>query len=118
MNRPTPPADYVPGRDPYFHGVDVGPAKSAVPSAHDPERRRRQFRIRSIMLVVVLVAVWLWVLLDPLIGPLVLAVLAWVAGTLALVGTAMGLGLLGFGICTTGDRIIGWLRRSLSWPEE
>jgi len=118
MDQATPPAGYDPGRDPYFHGADVAPAKADVPRAHDPERRRRQFRIRSIMLVVALVAVWLWVLLDPLIGPLVLAVLAWVAGTLALVGAAMALGLLGFGLCTTGDRIIGWLRRSSSWPEE
>ncbi len=120
MDRATPPAGNDPGRDPYFHGADVGLAKSAVPSpsAHDPERRRRQFRMRSMILVVALVAVWLWVLLDPLIGSLVIAVLAWIAGTLALVGAAMGLGLLGFGLCTTGDRIIGWLRRGSSWPDE
>ena len=70
------------------------------------------------MLVVALVSVWSWVLLDPFIGPLVLAVLAWVAGTLAVVGTAMGLGLLGFVLCTAGDRFIGWLRRAGSWPED
>ncbi len=70
------------------------------------------------MLVVALAAIWLWVLLDPFIGPWVLAVLTWIVGTLALVGAAMALGLLGFGLCTAGDRIIGWLRRAASWPEE
>ena len=70
------------------------------------------------MLAVALVAVWLWVLLDPFIGALVLAVLMWIAGTLAFVATAMGLGLLGFGLCTAGERMIGWLRRAASWPED
>ncbi len=70
------------------------------------------------MLVVALAAIWLWVLLDPFIGPLVLAVLLWIAGTLAVVGTAMALGLLGFGLCTAGDRIVGWLRRASHWPDE
>jgi hypothetical protein len=114
MDRATPHAGY----DPYFHGADVAPAKVDVPSAHDPERRRRQFRSRSVTLAIALAAVWSWVLFDPLIGPLFLAILAWVAGTLALVGAAMGLGLLGFGLCRTGDRIIGWLRRGSGWPED
>ena len=38
--------------------------------------------------------------------------------TLAVVATAMGLGLLGFGLCTAGERAIGWLRRTARWPEE
>jgi hypothetical protein len=82
------------------------------------QRRRRQFRIRSIMLAVALVALWMWVLLDPFIGPLMLAVLMWIGGTLAVVAAAMGLGLLGFGVCTAGERMIGWLRRASSWPED
>jgi hypothetical protein len=82
------------------------------------QRRRRQFRIRSMMLAVALVAVWIWVLLDPFLGRLVLAILLWIGGTLAVVAAAMGLGLLGFGLCTAGERAIGWLRRAASWPEE
>jgi hypothetical protein len=80
--------------------------------------RRRQFRIRSMMLAIALVAAWMWVLLDPFVGPLVLAIVMWVGGTLAIVAGAMGLALLGFGLCTAGERMIGWLRRAASWPEE
>ena len=118
MDRAAPPVGYVPGPDPYFHGAEVGPAKSAIPGDLDPERRRRVFRMRRRLLVVVLAAVWLWVLLDPLIGSLVLGALTWIAGTLVLIGGAMGLGLLGFGLCTIGDRILGWLRRGSRWPDE
>ncbi len=70
------------------------------------------------MLVVALVAVWLWILLDPVIGSLALQILAYYVATLVLVATAMGLGLVGFGLCTAGGRLIGWLRRRSSWPEE
>ncbi len=70
------------------------------------------------MLAVALVATWMWVLLDPFIGRLVLAVLMWIAGTLAFVATAMVLGLLGFGLCTAGERMIGWIRRAATWPED
>jgi hypothetical protein len=70
------------------------------------------------MLAVALVALRMWVLLDPFIGPLVLAVLMWIGGPMAVVATAMGLGLLGFGLSTAGERAIGWLRRTASWPEE
>jgi hypothetical protein len=114
MDHATPPS----GHDPYFQGTDIAPAKGDVPGTPAADRRRRQFRIRSIMLVVAIVAVWMWVLLDPIIRGIVFGVLLWVASTLALVGTAMGLGLLGFGVCTTGERIIGWLRRGSSWPED
>ena len=37
---------------------------------------------------------------------------------LGLFGAAMGLGLLGFGLCAAGDRFVGWLRRGARWPEE
>jgi uncharacterized membrane protein len=105
------------GYDPYFDGAEVGPAKEVAPRAQDSDRRRRQFRIRSMMLVVALVAVWLWILRDPLLGQLVVGVVMWVASILLLVGMTMGLGLLGFGLCTVGDRIIHWLRRGSTWPD-
>jgi hypothetical protein len=105
------------GYDPYFDGAEVGPAKEEPPRPQDPDRRRRQFRIRSIMLVVALVAVWLWVLRDPIFGQLVIGVVIWVASILLLVGMTMGLGLLGFGLCTAGDRFIHWLWRGSRWPD-
>ena len=116
MNPATSSARYGPSHDPYFHGVDEAPDKGNVPHANPGRRRRR--RIRSRIIVVGLAVIWFWILLDPVIGPLFLGLFMWIAGTLALVGAAMGLGLLGFGLCTTVDRFIGWLRRSASWPEE
>ena len=70
------------------------------------------------MLAVALVAIWMWVLLDPFIGSMVLTVVMWIGVTLAVMATAMGLGLLGFGLCTAAERMIGWLRRAATWPEE
>jgi hypothetical protein len=106
------------GRDPYFHAADVGPAKSTGTGPPDPERRRRQFQTRTSILVVALAAVWIGVLLDPRLGPLVLMVLAVFGMTLGVVGAAMGLGLLGFGLFAAGDRVIGWLRNASRWPDE
>src|SRR5947207_15051140 len=104
MDPATELADYDPGRDPYFHAADVGPAKRRTARAVDPERRRRQFRTRTLMLVIALVAVWMAVLLDPNVGPLVLMVLATFGITLVLMVATMGLGLLGFGLVAAGDR--------------
>ena len=58
------------------------------------------------------------VLLDPRVGPLVLLVVGAFGITLAVMGVAMGLGLLGFGLCSTCDRIVGWLLRASRWPDE
>jgi hypothetical protein len=66
----------------------------------------------------VLVVVWVGVLIDPRIGPTVHFLLAAFGAVVGLFGAAMGLGLLGFGLCTAGDRVIGWLRRGARWPEE
>jgi hypothetical protein len=48
---------------------------------------------------------------------LVIGVVIWVASILLLVGMTMGLGLLGFGLCTAGDRFIHWLWRGSRWPD-
>jgi len=114
MDPATELADDDPGHDPYFAAADVGSAKRRTARAVDPERRRRQFRMRTLMLVIALVAVSL----DPNVGPLVLGVLAAFAMTLGLMGAAMGLGLLGFGLSMAGGRVIGWLRRASRWPDE
>jgi hypothetical protein len=66
----------------------------------------------------VLAVVWLGVLVDPRIGPTVLFLLAAFGAVLGLFGAAMGLGLIGFGLCSAGDRVIAWLCRGARWPEE
>ena len=70
------------------------------------------------MMAVVLAAVWLGVLLDPQVGPLVAFLLGGFGVTLAVMGVAMGLGLLGFGLCAATDRLLGVIRRASHWPDE
>ena len=106
------------GRDPNFHAPEVGPAKAAGPRVGDPQRRRRQFRLRTVMLVIALAAVWMGVLLDPNVAPLVLVVLGAFGIGLGVMALAMGLGLLGFGLFAAGERTLGWLRRAVRWPDE
>jgi len=92
-----------------------------VEEAKDARRsrlRQRQFQARSLMLVITLAVVWLGILLDPNVGPLLLLLSGAFAITLAVMGLAMGLGLLGFGLCSACDRAVGWLRRASQWPDE
>jgi hypothetical protein len=70
------------------------------------------------MLVITLVAVWLGILLDPDVGPLLLLLSGAFGATLALMGLATGLGLLGFGLCSVCDRVLSWFRRASQWPDE
>jgi hypothetical protein len=112
------PAGYDEGRDPYFHAADVGPVKSTGPRPDDPDQRRRRFRARASMLAAALAVVWVGVLLDPRVGPMVLMVLAAFGMTVGVMAAAMGLGLLGFGLFAAGDRVVGWIRRAASWPEQ
>ncbi len=118
MNPATRPTDDDPGRDPYFRAEHVGPDKArSGGQAHRPERRRRRFRARTILLIAALVSAWSVVLVDPNIGPLVRFALGAFGMTLGVMGAAMGLGLLGFGLFAAGDRIIGWFRRGSTWPD-
>jgi hypothetical protein len=80
--------------------------------------RRRRFRTRSLIMVIALTAVWMGVLLDPQVGPLVLLLSGAFGITLAVMGVAMVLGLLGFGLCSACGRALGWLRRASQWPDE
>jgi len=89
-----------------------------VDDAHQGWLHRRRFRIRSLMLVIALTAVWMGVLLDPHVGPLVLLLIGAFGIALAVMGVAMGLGLLGFGLCTACDQAVAWLRRASRWPNE
>jgi hypothetical protein len=106
------------GRDRYFHAADVRAAKVVGPRVDDPQRRRRQFRLRTVMMVIALVAVWMGVLLDPNVAPLVLGLLGAFGIALGVMVAAMVLGILGFGLFAAGERVMGWLRRASRWPDE
>src|SRR5215469_9316075 len=99
--------------DPYFQATDVGPAKEPADRAPGSQGGRRTYRRRMAVLGVALALVWLGVLVDPRVGPMVLFGLAAFGAVLGLFGAAMGLGLLGFGLCAAGDRFVGWLRRGV-----
>jgi hypothetical protein len=106
-------------RDPYFSAAVVDPGKPSGPRVGKSERPRSwQFRTRTMMMAIVLAAVWLEVLLDAQIGPLVVFLLVGFGVTLAVMGVAMGLGLLGFGLLTAADRLLGAIRRAARWPDE
>ena len=80
-------------------------------------KARRQFRTRSLILLIALAAIWLGVLVDPQIGPLALLMMGAFGVALAVMAMAMGLGFLGFGIFAAGNRLAGWVRRASQWPE-
>ncbi len=117
MDTTTRPAGDDVGCDPYFQPSDVGPAKASA-STSDEARGHRPYRRRIRVLVAVLAIVWIGVLIDPHMGPSVLFVLAAFGAVIGLFGAAMGLGLIGFGLCSAGDRVVTWLRRGARWPEE
>jgi len=106
------------GSDPYFQSAEVGPAKSFSSPMAQGERGHRRYRRRVATLGIVLAIVWAGVLLDPNMGTLVLSALAAFGAVVGLCVAVMGLGLLGFGLGSAGDRFIGWLRRGARWPEE
>jgi len=64
------------------------------------------------MLLIAIAAVWMRVLLDPQISLLVLLLLGAFGITFAVIGVAMGLGLVGFGLCAACDWMVVWLRRA------
>ena len=79
--------------------------------------RSRRFRVRFWVVSLVLLALWLGLLLDPMVGPLLLAVLMAIGLTLAVLVGTMGLGIMGFGLFAAGDHVIAWLRQGSRWPE-
>ena len=80
-------------------------------------QRSRRFRVRIWVVSLVLLAIWLGLLLDPMVGPLILGVLKAFGLTLALIVGTMGLGIMGFGLFAAGDHVIAWLRQGSRWPE-
>jgi hypothetical protein len=115
MDSATRPGEYSGSHDPYFQPMEVGPAKEPAPRG---ELGRRSYRRRLGTLGGLLAIVWLGVLIDPSLGPMLLGVAALFGAVLGLFAAAMALGLVGFGVCTAGDRFIAWLRRGARWPEE
>ncbi len=81
-----------------------------------PRSRRSQVRIWVVSPV--LLALWLGLLLDPMVGPLLLGVLMSFGLTLVVIMGAMGLGIMGVGLFAAGDHVIAWLRQGTRWPEQ
>jgi hypothetical protein len=73
--------------------------------------------VRIWVVSLVLLALWLGLLLDPMVGPLILGVLMAFGLTLALIVGTMALGIMGFGLFAAGDHVIAWLRQGRRWPE-
>jgi hypothetical protein len=105
-------------RDPYFTAGVVDPCKPSGPRLGESRWRSRRFRTRTMLIAVVLAAVWIRVLLDPHVELLVAFLLGGVGIALALMGAAMGLGLVGFGLFAAVDRLLGVFRRAAHWPDE
>jgi hypothetical protein len=82
------------------------------------KRDQRQFRMRSLILLITLAALWLELLVDAQIGPLVLYVVGAFGVALVVMAVAMALGFLGFGIFAVSDRLAGFFHRASNWPEE
>jgi hypothetical protein len=78
------------------------------------------FRGRSLpwILTGIVAASWLGLLLDPMVGPLLLALLAAFTFTLSIVLGAMGLGMAGMVIHSGSVRLLSWIQRKARWPDE
>jgi len=124
-----------PWHDPDFSPCQVAGRKSERGSTsggswndQGGRQRSRRFRVRIWVVSLVLLAIWLGLLLDPMVGPLILGILMAIGLlilgvlmafglTLALIVGTMGLGIMGFGLFAAGDHVIAWLRQSSRWPE-
>jgi hypothetical protein len=114
MNQQTEAASPAPWDDPEFAS-----RRSNRPWAKFEARRSRR-RIGALGLIVAVI--WLAVLLDSMVGPLLLdglLALAMTLGvTLVVFLSAMALGMIGTGLFAVGDRVIAWVRQGSRWPEE
>jgi len=83
------------------------------------ERRYKQYRIRTMMMAIVVIAVWLAVLggASGVLWPVIWFVVVAVGASLGLMLGLIGLVYLGFGLFAIGDRVLGWLKRAAHWPE-
>ncbi len=84
------------------------------PRAKSESRRSRRIGATGLSMT----AIWLVVLLDPMVRLLILGGLMAMALTPGVLVAAMALGMIGTGLFAVGDRFIAWLRRNSRWPEE
>jgi hypothetical protein len=106
-----------------YGGADIErrfePDSDPIPDAShgEKERRRLQFRIRSLMLLTLVAAILFAVLLHWVIGPPAGLILVWIGVTIAFMLFAMSLTWVGFRLFALGDRVIAWFQRATRWPE-
>jgi hypothetical protein len=82
------------------------------------ERRRQgQYLVRTLSLAIPVALVWLGIMLDPIVGPMVAGVLRLLAFGVGIMLGAWVLGGIGFALFALGDRAVAWVRRVSSWPE-
>jgi hypothetical protein len=86
-------------------------------SALQARRRHRQYLVRTMSLAIPVALVWLGVMLDPILGPMVARVLGLLAMGVGIMLGAWMLGGIGFALLALGDRAWGWVRRVSRWPE-
>jgi hypothetical protein len=69
-------------------------------------------------LAVAVIGIWAELLLDPAINHLFISLAGAFGAALVVMGAAMGLGLLGFGIIGATARLTAWLIQAARWPDE
>jgi len=84
----------------------------------DRQRRRAQYRIRMMMLAILVIAVWLAAFRVPGVGPLILALFGAMGVVVAVFLGVMSLGWLGFGIFALFDRFSARVKETSEWPSE
>ncbi|QEH38067.1 hypothetical protein OJF2_66650 [Aquisphaera giovannonii] len=87
-------------------------------AAKRPRVGRGWLELRTWSLLIVVAALWMGLLFNPAVGPLVLGTLMAFSLALSVLACAMALGLLGTGLFAAGDLLLGWLRRGSRWPED
>jgi hypothetical protein len=115
MNDKVHPPDIDPRQDPVFSPHWSGAQKAGTSIGNDRGRRaasRRGIGGPASVLALLMAAVGLDFLLDPIFGPLMLALVADVGLVLGVMAGAMALGTLGFVLFAAGDQVVAWFRRS------
>jgi hypothetical protein len=90
-------------------GPDVLQARDSALHA----QRRRQYLVRTLSLAIPVAAVWLGMIL----GPMVAGVLRLLAVGVGIMLGAWVLGAIGFALLAVGNRALAWVRRVPRWPE-
>jgi hypothetical protein len=71
------------------------------------EARRARFRVRSLMMLVAAAGLVAWVLREPVLRFLLIAIVMWVGATALVLLVAMALGGLGFAVVAAVERLAG-----------